>query len=64
MTPIRERRSYYEQHIEDVYAILKRGSDRARATAAATLEDVRRAMRINYFEDSELIARQAEQYRK
>ena len=61
---IRERRSYYEQHIEDVYAILKRGSDRAREAAAQTLADVRRSMRINYFEDTELIARQAEQFRK
>ena len=64
LAPIRERRAYYEQHIEDVYAILKRGSDRAREAAAQTLADVRRSMRINYFEDSELIARQAEQFRK
>ena len=64
LTPIRERRKYYEQHIEEVYGILRRGSEEAREAAAATLADVRRSMRINYFEDSELIARQAEQYRK
>ena len=64
LTPIRERRKYYEQHIEEVYGILRRGSEEARKAAAATLADVRRSMRINYFEDSELIARQAEQYRK
>ena len=64
LTPIRERRKYYEQHIEEVYGILRRGSEEAREAAAATLADVRRSMRINYFEDTELIARQAEQYRK
>ena len=63
LQPIRERRAYYEQRIEEVYEILRKGSDRARETAAATLADVRRAMRINYFEDTELISRQAEQYR-
>ena len=64
LQPIRERRAYYEQRIEEVYDILRKGSDRARETAAATLSDVRRAMRINYFEDKELIARQAAEYRK
>ena len=64
LTPIRERRKYYEQHIEEVYDILRRGSEEAREAAAVTLADVRRSMRINYFEDTELIARQAEQYRK
>ena len=64
LAPIRERRKYYEQHIEEVYDILRRGSEEARKVAAATLDDVRRAMRINYFEDTELIARQAEEYRK
>ena len=63
LQPIRERRAHYEQRIEEVYDILRKGSDRARETAAATLGDVRRAMRINYFEDTELISRQAEQYR-
>ena len=64
LEPIRERRKHYEQHIEEVYEILRRGSEEARATAAETLSDVRRAMRINYFEDSELIARQAAEHRK
>ena len=64
LEPIRERRKHYEQHIEEVYEVLRRGSEEARATAAETLADVRRAMRINYFEDSELIARQAAEYRK
>ena len=64
LEPIRERRKYYEQHIEEVYDILRKGSDEARATAQETLEKVRRAMRINYFEDRELIERQAAEYRK
>ena len=64
LEPIRERRKHYEQHIEEVYDILRRGSDEARQAAAATLNDVRNAMRINYFEDKELIARQAAEYRK
>ncbi len=63
LEPMRERRRHFEQHIEEVYAMLKRGSERARAEAAHTLEDVRRAMRINYFEDQELIARQAEMFK-
>ena len=64
LEPIRERRKHYEQHIEEVYEILRRGSNEAREAAAATLNDVRNAMRINYFDDKELIARQAAEYRK
>ena len=64
LEPIRERRKHYEQHIEEVYEILRRGSEEARKAAAETLHDVRNAMRINYFEDKELIARQAAEYLK
>ena len=63
LEPIRERRRYFEQRIEEVYAVLKSGSERARGEAAQTLNDVRRAMRIDYFEDGELIASQAEAYK-
>lgn len=62
LDPIRARRKHYEGQIEEVYAILQRGSERARAAAAATLADVRRAMRIDYFNDKELIRQQAEAY--
>ena len=62
LEPIRERRKHYEQHIEEVYEILRRGSEEARKAAAETLHDVRNAMRINYFEDKELIAAQAKAY--
>mgnify|MGYP004660660005 FL=1 len=63
LEPIRERRKQFEQDIPSVYQMLKRGSEIARETAAATLEDVRKAMRINYFDDVELIQSQAEQKR-
>lgn len=63
LEPIRERRKQFEQDIPGVYQMLKRGSEIARETAAATLEDVRKAMRINYFDDMELILSQAEQKR-
>lgn len=63
LEPIRERRKQFEQDIHGVYQMLKRGSEIARETAAATLEDVRKAMRINYFDDVELIQSQAEQKR-
>ncbi|MBR5885825.1 MAG: tryptophan--tRNA ligase, partial [Alistipes sp.] len=63
LTPFRERRAYWEQNIEEVYRILEEGSAAARAVAAQTLNDVRDAMRINYFADRELIAEQAARYK-
>ena len=63
LTPIRERRKYYEQNIPEVYDILKNGCEVARATAAKTLEEVRAAMQINYFSDADLIAEQAARFR-
>ena len=55
LSPIRERRKYWEQHLDDVYDILKEGSKVAEAKAAQTLHDVRSAMQINYFDDNSLI---------
>ena len=63
LEPIRARRKEFEKDIPMVYDILKKGCDEARAVAAATLEDVRRSMRINYFEDKELIEEQARRFR-
>lgn len=63
LSPIRARRKEWEQNIPEVYRLLKEGSDAARAVAAETLADVRRAMKINYFEDTELIAQQARKFR-
>ena len=64
LTPIRARRKEWEQNIEEVYRILEEGSAVARATAAKTLHEVRDAMRINYFDDKELIKEQAEKYKQ
>lgn len=55
LEPIRERRHYWEQRIPEVYEILRAGSKEAEAEAAATLHDVREAMRINYFDDEALM---------
>lgn len=51
LNPIREKRKYYEEHLEEVYAILKEGTLRANQKANTTLKRVRHAMRIDYFED-------------
>ena len=62
LEPIRQRRKEFEKDIPAVYRILEEGSKKAEAVAAATLADVKRAMKINYFEDKELIAAQSEKY--
>lgn len=62
LAPIRERRKEWEQNIPAVYEILRRGSEEARAAAARTLDEVRSAMKINYFSDRSLIDAQAEKY--
>ena len=62
LEPIRARRKEYEKDIPAVYEILKNGSAVAQAEAAQTMHDVRAAMKINYFEDAELIASQASKY--
>lgn len=64
LEPIRARRKEFEQDIPEIYRILKRGCEAAREVAASTLSDVRKAMRIDYFDDAELIAGQAESFRK
>ncbi len=55
LAPIRERRKMWEARIDDVYDLLKVGSEKARETAAATLHDVRHSMKIDYFEDNNLL---------
>ena len=55
LEPIRTRRKEFEQDIPAIYAMLKQGCEQAREAAAQTLDDVRRAMKINYFDDEELI---------
>ena len=62
LAPIRQRRKEYENNIPAVYEILKRGSEEARRVAAATLADVRRAMKIDYFDDAALIEEQSNRF--
>lgn len=63
LEPIRQRRHEFEQDIPAIYDILKKGSEEAREAAAQTMDEVRRAMRINYFDDKELIQSQAEHFK-
>ena len=59
LEPIRTRRKEFEKDIPAVYEMLRKGCEVARETASATLDEVRKAMKINYFDDAELIAEQA-----
>ncbi len=63
LEPIRAKRAEYQKDIAGVYEILKKGSEIAREAAAATLDEVKAAMKINYFDDEALIASQAEKYK-
>ena len=60
LEPIRQRRHELEQDIPEIYNILRRGTEKARETASKTMDEVRNAMKINYFEDTELIRQQSE----
>lgn len=62
LEPIRARRLEFQKDIPAIYDMLRRGCEDARAVAADTLADVRRAMKINYFDDEALIAEQAQRF--
>ncbi len=64
LEPVRARRKEYQKDIPYVYEILKKGSEKAERAAAGTLADVKAAMRINYFDDAELIQSQVERFRE
>ena len=64
LEPIRTRRKEFEQDIPAVYDMLKKGCEVAREAAAETLSEVRRAMKIDYFDDEALIAEQAARFAK
>lgn len=64
LDPIRERRHTFEQDIPEIFNLLKKGSEQARETAAQTMDEVRKAMQIDYFSDAALIQQQAEKYKK
>lgn len=59
---IRARRKEYEKDIPAIYDMLKKGCEEAREVAAQTLADVRRAMKIDYFNDAALIQEQAKRF--
>ena len=61
LEPLRLRRREYEKDIPEVFRILKSGSETARETAAQTMDEVRRAMRLNYF-DADFIHSQADKF--
>ena len=64
LEPLRNRRKEYQKDIPYVYEILKKGSEKAEAVAEKTLQEVKASMKINYFNDQELIAAQAEKFRE
>lgn len=63
LEPIRKRRKEYEKDIPEVYNILRKGTEAAREVATQTLSEVKSAMKINYFDDVELIKAQSEKYK-
>lgn len=62
LEPMRKRRREFEKDIPEIYNILRRGTEQTREVAAQTMSEVRHAMRIDYFDDAELIRQQAERY--
>ncbi len=62
LEPIRRRRAEFEKDIPAVYEVLRKGCEEARAVAANTLSEVRRAMKIDYFDDKALIEEQSRRF--
>lgn len=62
LEPMRERRHEFEKDIPEIFNILQKGTEKARETAAQTMDEVRKAMRIDYFNDLDLIRQQSEKY--
>ncbi len=62
LEPMRQRRHQWEHDIPGIYEILKKGTEQARETAAQTMDEVRHAMRIDYFNDLDLIRQQSERF--
>lgn len=63
LEPIRNRRKEFQKDIPYVYRVLREGSIAAQKVAAQTLADVKSAMKINYFDDVDLINAQSEKYK-
>ena len=51
LSPIREKRKYYEEHLDEVYNILKEGTNKANEKANKTLKEVKKAIMIDFFEE-------------
>ncbi len=64
LDPMRLRRHEFEQDIPEIFNMLKKGTEKARETAASTMSEVRHAMQIDYFDDAELIRQQSQKYTK
>ena len=62
LEPMRVRRHEFEQDIPEIFNILHKGTLKARETAAQTMSEVRHAMKIDYFDDADLIRQQAEKF--
>ena len=62
LEPMRLRRREFEQDIHEILNILRKVTEQARAVAAQTMDEVRRAMQIDYFNDAELIRQQSEKF--
>ena len=62
LEPIRNRRREFQKDIPAVFDMLRQGCEVARAAAAETLSEVKAAMKINYFDDADLIAEQAKRF--
>lgn len=62
LEPIRQKRKEYEKDIPGVFRILQEGSQVAKERAAQTLAEVRKAMKMNYFDDLELMEEQSKKY--
>jgi len=64
LEPMRQRRHEFAQDIPEIFNILKKGTEKARETAAQTMDEVRRAMKIDYFNDTALIQQQVEKFKE
>ena len=62
LEPIRNKRHEYEKDIPGVYEILRKGTEAAYEVAQQTLDEVKASMKINYFDDAQLIKVQSEKY--
>jgi tryptophanyl-tRNA synthetase len=55
LRPIRERREDYAKNLDYVFQVLKEGTETARQVAAQTMDEMKTAMKINYFKDASFL---------